>query len=151
MSILTLATAKTHLRIDGNASDADLLLKIEAAERAAVDYIGCDLYEEDYELAAAIAAVPAALAAAKAAYDASYAAALLIDDAELSAMECEYADTVYARAIFQSVRTRHGVVMNDTIRAAILLILGWLFEVREDGESMPRAARDLLHAYRCYA
>ena len=151
MSILTLAQAKAHLRIDGSASDADLSLKIEAAERAAVEYLGCDLYEEDYELAEAIAAVPAELAAAKAVYDASYAAALLIADAELSAMEQEYAATVYSRAIFKAVRTRQGVVINDTIRAAILLILGWLFEVREDGESMPRAARDLLHAYRCYA
>ena len=30
MSILTLATAKTHLRIDGSASDADLLQKFKA-------------------------------------------------------------------------------------------------------------------------
>lgn len=151
MAILTLTQAKAHLRITDAASDADLNLKIEAAERAAVEYLGCDLYEEDYELAEAIAAVPAELAAAKAVYDASYAAALLIADAELSAMEQEYAATVYARAVYAATRTRQGVVMNDTIRAGILLILGWLFEVREDGESMPRAARDLLHAYRCYA
>lgn len=151
MSILTLAQAKAHLRIDGSASDADLSLKIEAAERAAVEYLGCDLYEEDYELAAAIAVVPATLVAAKAAYDVAYASAVAIEDCDLSLMEQNHAASVYARAVYKAVRTRNGVVVNELILAAMLLIVGWLYETREDGSEIPQAARDLLSAYRCYA
>jgi len=151
MSLLTLSQARAHLRIDGTASDADLLLKIEAAERSAVEYLGCNVYEDDTDLARAIAAVPAMLSAAKSAYDAAYAVAVAIDDADLSLIEQEHALSVYSRAVNAATRTRNGVVVNELILAAMLLILGWLYETREDATEMPRAARDLLHPYRCYA
>ncbi len=151
MSLLTLAQAKSHLRIDGTASDADLTLKIEAAERSAIEYLGCNVYEDETDLARSIAAVPAELVAAKAAYDAAYLVAVELEDAELSQLAQEYAFFVYSRARNAATRTRNGVVVNELILSAMLLILGWLFETREDGAEMPRAARDLLHPYRCYA
>lgn len=42
-----------------------------------------------------------------------------------------------------------GVVLNDAIRNAILLTVGYLYATREDvAEGLPRAARRLLEPYR---
>jgi hypothetical protein len=71
MPFLTLTQAKAHCRIDGTDGDADLTLKIAAAERLALEYLQCDVYADQPALDAAIAAVPAQLAAAKAAYEAA--------------------------------------------------------------------------------
>ena len=151
MPFITLETAKQHLRIDGADSDADLTLKIAAAERSATEYLQCNVYADDAALAAAIAAVPATLAAAKAAYDAAYLVAVAIVDADLSLIEQSQALAVYMRAVYSATRTRQGIVINDLVIAAMLLIVGWLFEVREDGTELPRAAQDLLSTFRCYA
>lgn len=151
MSFLTLSQVKTHLRIDGTDSDTDLMGKIAAAELAAINDLQCNVYADQSDLDAAIAAVPAALVAAKAAYDAAYTAAIAIADADLSLMEQAQAMAVYMRAIYSATRTRCGIVINDLVIAAMLLIVGWLYENREDGAEIPKAARDLLSAYRCYA
>jgi len=151
MSFISLSQAKQHLRIDGTASDADLLPKIEAAERKAIEYLQCNVYEDDSDLAAAIAAVPTQLVAAKAAYDIAYAAAVAITDTDLSLIEEAHAMAVYMRVVYAATRTRQGVVINDLIIAAMLLIVGWLYENREDTGELPRAAQDLLNPFRCYA
>jgi hypothetical protein len=39
VALVTLATAKTHLRLDGTADDADVTLKLDAAEATILDYI----------------------------------------------------------------------------------------------------------------
>jgi hypothetical protein len=151
MPFIILATAKAHLRIDDTDGDTDLTLKIAAAERMSVEYLQCNVYADQTALDTAIAAVPATLAAAKVAYDAAYLAAVAIDDVDLSLMEQAQAMTVYMRAVYAATRTRQGVVINELIIAAILLILGRLFEVREDDAEVPRAAQDLLSPFRCYA
>lgn len=151
MAFLTLAQAKAHLRVDGSDEDADLTLKIAAAERAATEYLQCNVYADAPALATAIAAVPATLVAAKATYDAAYTAALAITDTDLSLREQAYAMTVYMRAVYDATRTRNGIVTNELIQSAMLLVLGWLHESREDGTEMPRAAQDLLSPFRCYA
>lgn len=147
MSFLTLSQVKIHLRIDGTDSDADLTGKIAAAEVAAINDLQCNVYADQNALDAAIAAVPATLAAAKEAFDAACAAAYVIDDLDAY----KQALSVYSRSGYAATRTRNGVVINDLIIAAMLLIVGWLYENREDGAEIPKAARDLLSAYRCYA
>ena len=127
MAFLTLAQAKAHLRVDGSDEDADLTLKIAAAERAATEYLQCNVYADAPALATAIA------------------------DTDLSLMEQAQAMSVYMRAVYEATRTRHGVVINELIQSAMLLILGWLHESREDGTEIPRAAQDLLNPFRCYA
>jgi len=62
-----------------------------------------------------------------------------------------HAMSLYMRAVYSATRTRQGVVINELITAAMLLILGRLFEVREDDAEVPRAAQDLLSPFRCYA
>ena len=151
MPFITISTAKAHLRIDDSAGDADLTLKIAAAERAAIEYLQCNVYADQTALNAAIAAVPAMLAAAKAAYIIADAAADALTDYDMTLDGKAYALTVYMRAIYAGTRTRYGIVINELIQAAMLLVLGRLYEVREDDAEMPRAAQDLLNAYRCYA
>ena len=151
MPFITLAIAKAHLRIDDTDGDTDLTLKIAAAERAAIEYLQCNIYADQTALDTAIAAVPATLSAAKATYDASYAAAIAMNEADLSLIEESHALAVYMRAVYAATRTRQGVVINELITAAMLLILGRLFEVREDDAEVPRAAQDLLAPFRCYA
>ena len=149
MPFITLAQAQQHLRTDSD--EADLLLKIAAAERAAIEYLQCNVYADQSALDTAIAAVPNNLLTAKATYDVAYAAAINIDDLTLSLMEEAHAMSLYMRAVYAATRTRQGVVINELIIAAMLLILGRLFEVREDDAEVPRAAQDLLAPFRCYA
>ncbi len=143
--LITLAQAQAHLR--GDFDEADLTLKIAAAERSAIEYLQCNVYADQTALDTAIAAVPAMLSAAKAAFDAACAAAEAIDDVDAYTQ----ALSVLSRAGYAATRTRQGVVINELIQSAILLTLGWLNEVREDGEALPRAAQDLLSPFRCYA
>jgi hypothetical protein len=150
MAFLTLTQAKAHLRIDGSDEDTDLTLKIAAAERAATEYLQCNVYADAPALATAIAAVPATLAAAKSTYDAAHTAALAITDTDLSLREQAYAMTVHMRAVYDATRTRNGIVINELIQSAMLLILGYLHESREDGTEIPRSAQDLLSPFRCY-
>ncbi len=151
MPFITLSQAKAHLRIDDTDGDTDLTLKIAAAERAAIEYLQCNIYADQSALDTAIVAAPAMLAASKAAYDAAHSEAMAIVDADLSLMEEAQAAAVYMRSIYAATRTRQGIVINDLILSAMLLTLGWLNETREDGEAMPRAAQDLLSPFRCYA
>ena len=151
MPFLTLAQAKSHLRIDDSDGDTDLTLKLAAAERAATEYLNCNVYADQTALSTAIAAVPATLAAAKVTYDAAYLVAIAIEDADVSLIEQAYAMTVYMRAVYAATRTRAGIVINEQVQSAMLLILGRLYEVREDDAELPRAAQDLLSPFRCYA
>jgi len=151
MAFLTLTQAKAHLRIDGSDEDTDLTLKLAAAERAATEYLNCNVYADSTALNAAIAAVPATLAAAKVTYDAAYLVAIAMTDTDLSLIEQAQAMSVYMRAVYDATRTRQGVVINELIQSAMLLILGYLHESREDGTEIPRAAQDLLSPFRCYA
>lgn len=53
MSLIDLATAKLHLRVDDAAEDALIGLYIEAAETAAVDFLNRNVYATPEELVAA--------------------------------------------------------------------------------------------------
>ena len=149
MPFITLEQAQQHLRSDSD--EADLLLKIAAAERSAIEYLQCNVYADQTALDAAIAAVPATLSAAKAAYIIADAEADALTDYDMALDGKAHAMSLYMRAVYAATRTRQGVVINELIIAAMLLILGRLFEVREDDAEMPRAAQDLLAPFRCYA
>ncbi|MDH6185486.1 head-tail connector protein [Polaromonas sp. CG_23.6] len=153
---ITPTIAAAHLRLVGNDVGADITLKAEAAEQAAISYLDRAVYEDQAQLDAAIALVPAALAAAKAAYAAADDAATLIADTDLCLIEKTYAFDTYLKAKFAAARIRRGLVINSAIQSAMLLILGDLWENREDtavGVSVtpvPNGARCLLDAYRHY-
>ena len=152
---ITPEIAKAHLRIIGDDEAADLTLKSAAAEQAAVSYLDRAVFVDQAALDVAVAAVPAALVAAKAAFLAADAAALVIADAELAAIESAHALDVYTRARFAADRTRRGLVIDPLVTSAMLLILGDLWEHRNDTEAgtvsaIPYGSRCLLDAYRHY-
>jgi len=153
---ITPEIAKQHLRLIGDDGAADLALKVAAAEQAAVNYLDRAVYADQDALDAALALIPALLAADKAAAVAAEAAAQLIADGELRGLEEDYAIEKYVQARFAAGRIRRGLVINSAIQSAMLLILGDLWESREDtviGASatrLPNGARSLLDAYRHY-
>lgn len=130
--LITLEMAKTHLRVEGENNDADIVQKADAAVKIAVTYLNRAVFESQAQLDAAIAGVPAALANAQAAYAAATAAAALIDDSELRVMEAGYAYEVYRDARIAAQAVRSGVVLDSAILAGMLLILGGLWEAREN-------------------
>ncbi|MDO8777081.1 MAG: head-tail connector protein [Burkholderiaceae bacterium] len=153
---ITPEIASAHLRLAAEDVGADITLKADAAEQAAISYLDRAVYADQAQLEAAVALVPAALAAAKAAYVAADAAADLMADSDERLTEKTHALNVYINAKFAATRIRRGIVINAAILSAMLLILGDLWENREDtavGVSItpvPNGAHRLLDAYRHY-
>lgn len=153
---ITPEIASAHLRLASQGVDGDITLKADAAEQAAISHLDRAVYADQAQLDAAVALVPAALAAAKVAYVAADAAADLMADADDRLTEKAHALSVYTNAKFAATRIRRGIVINSAILSAMLLILGDLWENREDtavGVSItpvPNGAHRLLDAYRHY-
>ncbi|MFD0669717.1 head-tail connector protein [Ramlibacter sp. MAHUQ-53] len=153
--LVDLTTAKLHLRIDGSAEDAILPLWVGAAESAAVQYLNRNVYADADALSAAVAGVADALATATATYDAAIAAAKLLGSQVEQDLAAAAALYELAKAATSARMTRSGIVINDSIRAAILLTLGHLYENREDvvvsnavAASLPMGSQYLLQPYR---
>jgi len=54
MSLITLDEAKLHLRIDHDFDDADIQLKLDAAEEQAINFLERQVYATDDELKQAV-------------------------------------------------------------------------------------------------
>jgi hypothetical protein len=154
MSLIDLPSAKAHLRVASDYPDAQVSVYLGAAESMAAQFLNRNIYADPAALTAAVAAVPAALIAAGVAYEAAIEAAADIVDTVAQAAAVEYAEAVYAAAQDSARRTRAGIVIDDMIRAGALLILGHLFENREDTvvgatvERLPQGSRAVLQPYR---
>lgn len=154
--LLTLAVAKAHLNETSTDRDEEISFKLESARQIAAAHLCRNIYDDDEELAAEIALVPAELIAASSAYEAAYDAACLISDADIQAIEIAYAQDKYSRARFAASATRNGIAINQLIVAAILLILGDLMEHKESTvvgpsvSALPRGAYDILSLQRYY-
>ena len=133
----SLESAKRHLRIDGDADDAELAEKIAAAEQIACEYLNRKVFADQAEMDTAVAAVPAAILAAGVAYEAADTAADLIADRVACLAEKAYAFNRYAAALRECAAIRNGIVISPLILAAIALILGDLWEQR--GDTAPTA------------
>lgn len=154
MTMISVEVAKSHLRVVGNDEDADIELKLEAAEQSAVSYLNRNVYPDQAVLDAAIEAAPVAFAAARHEQLAAMAAAALMTDCDERAMAQLAAAERWSTARLTSIHTHRGIVINSTIKAAILLIVGHLYENREDvvvGLSvaqLPLSATSLLRPHR---
>jgi hypothetical protein len=154
MSLIDLPSAKAHLRVASDYPDAQVSVYLNAAETMAAQFLNRNVYADQTALDAAVAAVPAALIAAGVTYDAAIDAAELIEDDVASDAAAQYAEDVYAAAQDSARRTRAGIVIDDMVRAGVLLILGHLFENREDTvagvtiASLPQGSRVVLGPYR---
>ena len=158
MSFVTLPDAKLHLRgVDGTEEDALIGVYITAAEQMAIALLDRGVYADGTALGAARAAALAGLAAATATYTAAIAAAQALADTTEQAAATQAAGYAYLRAQVAYRQTMDGMVVNDVIKSAVLLIVGHLYAHREDvvaGVSvakLPNGAEWLLAPYKVYA
>lgn len=131
-SIISMQVAKEHLRVTNDDEDVTIQIYLDAAERSAAQYLNRTIYANAAALAAGSSAAPAALTAAVAAYDAAIEAADLIEDKNHKRVLKDVAEANYRHAQANFVRAVRGIVITETITAAILLTLGHLFENREE-------------------
>ena len=156
MSLVTLAEAKLHLRVTDSAEDALIAVYITAAEQSAVSALDRGVYADGTALQTAMTAAPAALTAATVAKEAAVAAAEAMTDSTEQAAALQVAETAYLRALVAYRQVFDGIVVNDQIKAAVLLTVGHLYANREDvvaGVSvaqMPNGAEWLLQPYKVY-
>lgn len=155
--LTTLENAKLHLRVDGIDEDALIGVYIAAAEQSAVSLLDRGVYADGTALGVAKAAAPAELTAATATYTSAIAAARSLADATEQAAATQAAESAYLRAKVAHRNAMDGMVVNEAIKAAVLLIVGSLYVQREDvvvGVSvaqLPNGAEWLLAPYKVYA
>ena len=157
MSLVTLAEAKLHLRVDGIDEDALIGVYIAAAEQSAIALLDRGVYADGTALGVAKAAAPGELTAATTTYTSAIAAAQSMADATEQAAATQAAEYAYLRAQVAYRQAMDGIVVNDTIKSAVLLIVGHLYAHREDvvaGVSvakLPNGAEWLLQPFKVYA
>lgn len=139
--------AKAHVHREASYPDEQITPYLLAAESKAQRFINRRIFADQDALDAAVDAAPAALIAAGLAYS----AAVLAYDAELDpvlrGVQQAYASSVYSTAQTAARETLAGIVINDQIRAAILVIFEHLYAQR--GEvAMPLGSEYLLWDYR---
>lgn len=153
MTLVSLPVAKLHIRAE-DAADEEVSPYLSAAELAAVNFLNRRVYADQGAFDTAIAGVPAMLTAAGLAHTVAVEAEEALDDPIARSTGVAHADAVYSRAQEDARQIRAGMVVNDAIRAAVLLICGHLYANREDvvtGVSvaqMPMGSQYLLHPYR---
>ena len=108
MSFVTLAEAKTHLRVDGTDEDALIGLYINAAEQSAMSLLDRGVYVDGTALGAAKAAAPGGLESASAAYDAAIEAAQAMTDDALQAAATQAAENAWLKACVTHRQTMDG-------------------------------------------
>lgn len=154
MSLLDLPMVKSHLRLDDDYPDEQVEPYMLAAELSAQQFLNRRVFATQSAMATAVAAVPAALSAATAAHTAAIEAANEIEDAVERCAAIAYADEVYRAAHEAAQETRYGIVINDLIKAGMLLILGHLYENRQDVQAgvsavqIPMGSHFMLQPYR---
>lgn len=152
--LVDLATAQAHLRVDNDVEDALIELYLGAAEHAAIEYLNVAVYPDAGALASAISAAPVAFAEASTDYTLAVRAVASMASLAERDLALEVAGVAYRAAVGRFRATVNGLVVNDAIRAAILLTLGHLYANREDvvtavsAVELPRGARSLLMPYR---
>lgn len=157
MSFVTLESAKLHLRVDSSDEDALIGVYITAAEQWAMSFLDRGVYADGTALGVAKAAAPGELDTAIAACESAIAAAEALADETAIAAAIQTAGNDLLRAQVAHRHAMDGMVVNEAIKAAVLLIVGHLFAHREDVLSgvsvakLPNGAEWLLAPYKVYA
>ena len=156
MSLVTLESAKLHLRVDSADEDALIGVYITAAEQMAIALLDRGVYADGTALGVAKAAAPGELDTAIAAYESAMAAAEALPGETAIAAAIQTAGHDLLRAKVAHRHAMDGMVVNEAIKAAVLLIVGHLYANREDvvvGVSvaqLPNGAEWLLQPYKVY-
>lgn len=157
MIFVTTSEAKLHLRVDGADEDALIGVYITAAEQMAMALLDRGVYADGTALGVAKAAAPGELDTAIAAYESAIAAAEALADETAKAASIQTAGNGLLRAKVAHRHAMDGMVVNEAIKAAVLLTVGHLYANREDvviGASvaaLPNGADYLLQPYKVYA
>ena len=157
MIFVTTSEAKLHLRVDSADEDALIDVYITAAEQMAIALLDRGVYADGTALGVAKAAAPGELDTAIAAYESAIAAAEALADETAIAAAIQTAGNGLLRAQVAHRHAMDGMVVNEAIKAAVLLIVGSLYVQREDvvvGVSvaqLPNGAEWLLAPYKVYA
>ena len=157
MSLVTLESAKLHLRVDSSDEDALIGVYITAAEQMAIALLDRGVYADGTALGVAKAAAPGELDTAIAAYESAMAAAEALPGETAIAAAIQTAGHDLLRAKVAHRQAMDGMVVKEAIKAAVLLIVGSLYTQREDAvvgvsvAQLPNGAEWLLAPYRVYA
>ncbi|WP_183027658.1 head-tail connector protein [Variovorax sp. UMC13] len=152
--LVSFEEARAHLRVDDCYPTEQIAPYLLAAERFAVEFLNRRLYASEAQRAEAVATVPQALAAASAAYAAAMQSATALPIGIERDAALQHATWVYEAAKTAALEIRRSMVVDDLIKAAILLILGHLHENREEvvtgttATTLPIGAKALLSPYR---
>lgn len=155
MSLVTLADAKAHLRVEEDVENTLIQSHINAAELFAVNYLARNVYADQSALTTAISGTASTLSAATAAYIAAVESAATISSDVEAGIALDAADMTYQAAQQNAKRTYAGIVLNDAIKSAILLLVGHLYLNREAGtdkaiSEIPFGVYALLQPFRVY-
>jgi hypothetical protein len=154
MSLISIDQARAHVRVEDDYPVEQLQSAVDGAQDAAQAYLNRRIYESKDALDADRVEYPAAVGAAASSRDSALAAAVFIQDAEERSAAIRLARVVYQEAIADAGRCVNGVVVNPSIRSAILLTMGHLYANRSDVVvgahvmELPQGARSLLRPYR---
>lgn len=157
MSIVTLAEAKLHLRVDHSDEDTLIQTQIEAAELSVVHWLDRNIYADSTALNTATSSAPAALSTATTAYDAAMTASESISNDIEREAAVKVAEDAYQSAIQAHRRTMRGLVMNQGVKAAVLLMVGHLYANREAvvtvgmPQTLPMGVQFMLQPFGMYA
>jgi len=131
MPLLTLEQCRMHCRIDGDYDDAILDDLLAAATDAASAYLRRALFADQAALDLALDQLPQDMAAAVTGHEAAVAAANAETNAARAKAMRDVADRRLAVATERSAQLLQGLPANDSIRAAVRLLLGHLYAHRE--------------------
>lgn len=152
MELVTLEDVRAHCRAEPE-DDALLELYANGAEQAAQEFLNRRVFAAAEDLQAATLAMPVTVATAELAYWAAREAARgMVGEARCMAELA--ADAAWRDVTRVAQETAMGMVVNDDIRAAVLLITGHRYRNREDvitgtiATKMPQGATTILFPYR---
>lgn len=151
MALIDLTTAKRELRVTHDAENADITRKVAAAREQAEMFLNRRVYQDRDELEEAIAEVAFCLAEATTAYDLAVQAAWLVEAPPERRAAERFAAERYREAQDAAQMVYRGMLANDSVRTAILLITASLYEHRGDEDAvagLPKAAREILGPFR---
>ena len=151
MILVTPAEVRAHCRAESD-NDALLATYTNGAEQAVQQFLNRRVFPDTEALQEAVADMPAGVASAEAERKTAREAAAELEGEARCAAEMA-ADAAWAAALAKARETAAGMVVNDDIRAAVLLIAGHRYRNREavtdePARELPQGVTAILWPYR---
>lgn len=153
MSIIPIEVAIEHLRAEPE-DQQDIQLKLNAAENRAMAYLQRRFYASSADLNIAKAGITQALIDSRSAYENAKEEANNLNNQEDKQTALKHAEAAFDEARTEIEMIANGLVITDDIRVGCLLILGSIFENREDvitgtiATLIPESSKSWLAPYR---